>query len=90
MRIAQKATSLDSTHEGARELVDTIELVKFENNLKMSGTSSLEVLERMIYKHLKLYQQYSNENLSDLAKKELQKVSILESYRDKISGFLNE
>ncbi len=86
LRIANKAVSVDATHEGARELLGTIELAKFENNLKMSGTSSMEILERMIYKHLMLYQQYSKEELIDLAKKELQKVSVLESYRDKVSG----
>lgn len=86
LRVAEKAVHVDPTHEGARELVDTIEVAKFEYGLKESGTSSLEILERMIYKHLTLYQQYSNENLTDLAKKELQKVSILESYRDKLSS----
>lgn len=87
LRIGKKATSLDPTHQGAREFVDTVELSQFENKLRTSGVSSLEILERMIYKHLKLYQQYSNENLGALAKKELQKVSILESYRDKVDTF---
>ena len=86
MRIAEKAVSVDPSHNKARELVDTIELAKFEHSLKASGTSSLEILERMIYKHLNLYQQYSNEGLDDLAKKELRKVSILESYRDKMTA----
>jgi len=85
LRVAQKAVAVDPTHEGARELVDTIDVAKFEQSLKQSGTSSLEILERMIYKHLTLYQQYSNENLEDLAKKELHKVSILEAYRDKMT-----
>ena len=86
LRVANMAISVDSSHKDARELFDTIELAKFENNLRMSGTSSFEILERMIYKHLMLYQQYSKEDLGDLAKKELQKVSVLESYRDKIGG----
>lgn len=84
-RIAKMALSVDPAHTGARELADTIELARFERSLKASGTSSLEILERLIYKHLSLYQQYSKDQLDDLAKKELQKVTILESYRDKLS-----
>ena len=85
LRIAKKALSLNASHERAREVVDTIELAKFEQSIKKSGMTSFEVLERMIYKHLKLYQQYSNENLTDLAEKELRKVAVLEEYRDRLS-----
>jgi len=85
LRIGNKALAVDPAHEKSRELVDMIEMAKFEDELQRSGTSSYEILERLIYQHLMLYQQYSNENLSDLAKKELQKVSILEAYRDKLT-----
>ncbi|MBU1862754.1 MAG: hypothetical protein KKH94_03695 [Candidatus Omnitrophica bacterium] len=85
-RVSQKALSIDPTHQGAREFADNIEMAKFELKLKASGTSSLEMLEKLIYKHLQLYQQYSNENLKDLAEKELRKVAILESYRDKVEA----
>ncbi len=84
-RLARKALSVDPSNEKARSFLDNIELAKFEYKLKESGTSSLEVLERMIYKHLSLYQEYKNEGLLDLAEKELKRVSILEDYRDKIS-----
>lgn len=86
MRIGQMALSVDGTNQKAREFVDAIELAQFEDRLQGSGTSSFEVLERMIYKHLMLYQQYTDEHLEDLAKKELQKITILESYRDKLGG----
>jgi uncharacterized protein YqeY len=84
-RLAQMALSADPTHTGARELIDEIEVARFEHSLKSTGTSSLEILERLIHKHLTLYQQYSHDQLDNLAKKELQKVAILESYRDKIA-----
>jgi len=89
-RIAEKALSVDASHPGAREIIDTVELAQFEAQLKREGTSSLEVLENMIYKHLNLYQQYSKEQLDELAKKELHKVSILETYKDKISELEHE
>lgn len=86
LRVAKKALSVDPASEKARDFVDTIELSKFERSLRESGTSSFELLERMIHKHLSLYQQYTNESLADLASMELQKVSVLESYRDRLTA----
>jgi tetratricopeptide (TPR) repeat protein len=85
-RIAKKALSIAPTNAAAIELTDTIELAQFEDGLKKEGVSSSEILERLIYEHLNLYKQYTDEKLSDLAKKELQKVSILESYKDKLGS----
>lgn len=85
-RVAKKALSINSGHAKAREVVDLIELAQFERKLSASGMKSFEVIERMIYKHLKLYQQYVNENLPDLAQKELRKVSALEAYRDRLTA----
>lgn len=86
LRICEKGLAIDADNPKVRELKDTIELAQFEAMLRASGSSSLEVLENMIYKHLQLYQQYTNEALNDLAKKELQKVTVLETYRDKIAA----